>query len=152
MNNRESNNDFFSYQGTINRKDYIINMLILSAIFIGLHFIHFENFADFINYKFLLQVLIFMKNLLEFVILFSALSVIYRRIADFSLYKSYKFNLIMKRIFVLLYVLPVLYLFCIRYFLDIMPFLANILDTLVIFVIIPIAFITSIIFSFIKSN
>ena len=135
MAQRESNNDFFSYQGTISRKNYIINMLILSAIYIGLSFIHFENFSDFIRYKILLTILIFMADLLKFVVLFSALSVIYRRIADFSVYKSYTFNLIMRRLFVFLYVLPVLYIFCIRYFLDIMPFLINILDIIIFFIV-----------------
>lgn len=152
MAQRESNNDFFSYQGTISRKNYIINMLILSAIYIGLSFIHFENFSDFIRYKILLTILIFMADLLKFVVLLSALSVIYRRIADFSVYKSYKFNLIMRRLFVFLYVLPVLYIFCIRYFLDIMPFLINILDIIVFFIVLPIAFISSVVFCFIKSN
>ena len=152
MAQRESNNDFFSYQGTISRKNYIINMLILSAIYIGLSFIHFENFSDFIRYKILLTILIFMADLLKFVVLFSALSVIYRRIADFSVYKSYTFNLIMRRLFVFLYVLPVLYIFCIRYFLDIMPFLINILDIIIFFIVLPIAFISSVILCFIKSN
>ncbi len=152
MAQRESNNDFFSYQGSISRKNYIINMLILSAIYIGLSFIHFENFSDFIRYKILLTILIFMADLLKFVVLLSALSVIYRRIADFSVYKSYKFNLIMRRVFVFLYVLPVLYIFCIRYFLDIMPFLINILDIIVFFIVLPIAFISSVVFCFIKSN
>lgn len=152
MANRESNKEFFSYQGTINRKDYIINMLILIALYTGISFINFESFAPYISYKILLNILIFMASLFKFVILFSGLSVIFRRIADFSLYKSYKFNLTMKRIFVFLYVLPVLYLFCIRYFLDITPALANILDIIVIFVIIPLACITSVIFCFIKGN
>ncbi len=148
----ESNNDFFSYNGTISRKNYLINMLILIALYVGCSFIRFENFEPFIPVKFLFSVLLFMVGLFKFVILMSALSVIYRRIADFSRSKSYNFIINMKRIFVFIFIFPVLYLFCLRYFFDIIPFIINILDTFVIFVLIPLAFIASIIFCFIKGK
>ncbi|MCD7780693.1 MAG: hypothetical protein LUH05_08505 [Candidatus Gastranaerophilales bacterium] len=148
----ESNNDFFSYNGTISRKNYLINMLILIALYVGCSFIRFENFEPFIPVKFLFSVLLFMVGLFKFVILMSALSVIYRRIADFSRSKSYNFIINMKRIFVFIFIFPVLYLFCLRYFFDIIPFIINILDTFVISVLIPLAFIASIIFCFIKGK
>ena len=152
MNNKNYNNDFFSYNGVIGRKNYTINMLILFGLYIALNFVKFETFTQFTNVKFILPVLIFMVSLFKFVILMSSLSVIYRRIADISAFRSYNFNLSTKRIFVLLYVFPVLYLFCIRYFLDIMPFLITTLDFTVLYILFPLGLIGIILFCFIKAK
>lgn len=152
MDNKNYNNDFFSYNGVIGRKNYIINMLILTGLYFGLFFIRFETFTQYTNIKFLLPVLIFMVSLLRFVILMSALSVVYRRIADISAFRSYNFNLAMKRIFVLLFVFPVLYLFCIRYLLDIVPFIVNTLDFTVFFILLPLSILSSFIFCFIRAK
>lgn len=149
---QESNNDFFSYSGIITRKNYTINMVILAALFIGLTFIRFENLPGFSESKFLYPAVIFMAEFAKFVILMSSLSVIYRRLADISAFKSYNFNLITKRIFVFLFILPVLYLFCIRYFIDIIPPLRNILDMAVIFVLAPLSVIGALVLCFIKGK
>lgn len=149
---KEYNNDFFSYQGSISRKNYFINMLILTALYIALYFVKFENFAPYIPYKIIFTVLMFMANLFKFVVLMSAISVIYRRMADFSAGRTYDFNMKMKRIFVLLFVFPILYLFCIRYFIDIMPAIVYILDLITIFLLIPCSIVTAIVFCFIKGS
>lgn len=150
MSQQESNNDFFSYQGTISRKNYIINMLILLAIFVGVSFIRIENFAQFITYKFLYAVIVFMISMLKFVSIMAMLSVVYRRIMDFTQFRPVVFQETMKKVFVILFVCPVLYDFCLRFFIDIMPALQGILDFLTIFVLYPLAIIAAIIFCFLK--
>ncbi|MCD7740128.1 MAG: hypothetical protein LUH11_02135, partial [Candidatus Gastranaerophilales bacterium] len=80
----ESNNEFFSYQGCISRKNYLVNMLILAALYFCISLVKFENFLPFITYKFLFYILMFFVSLFKFIILMSAISVIYRRISDFS--------------------------------------------------------------------
>lgn len=152
MTYKQSNNDFFSYQGTINRKDYAINMLIVIALLIGISLVRFDSFAPYIRPEFLYKVLMFMVNLFQFVMLMSAISLVYRRIADFSILKSTTFVAWMKKIFFILFVFPVLYLFCFRFFIDIIPILQNIIDILVIFLLAPIGLITMIILVFIKGN
>ena len=118
MTEKEYNNDYFSWLGVINRKNYIINMFILTAIIILTSLIPFQNFEKYINFSFIYTTLLFLVGFFKFMIIMSALSVIYRRIADFSASKSYKFKMNMYRVFVIFYVLPLLYLFCIRYFFD----------------------------------
>ena len=152
MTQQESNNDFFSYQGTISRKNYIINMLILLAIFVGLSLIRFENFEKFITYKFLYNALIFMVSMLKFASIMAVLSVIYRRIADFSQYKSAVFQKVMKNLFVILFVCPILYDYCFRFFIDIIPALQRILDIITILVLYPLAIIAALIFCFPKKK
>ncbi len=144
MSNKEYNNDYFSYEGVISRKNYTINMLILIVLLISLSLIRFDTIKQFVTYNFLYETLIFIVNFFKFVIVMSMLSVIYRRIADFSENKSIKFNLIMKRIFILLFVFPLLYFYCIIYFFNfsILFYTALILTF--------IGFIASIIFCFLK--
>ncbi len=152
MSQQESNNDFFSYQGTISRKNYLINMLILILIVVGLSFIKLDSFEPFITYKFLYTVLVFMVSMLRFVAIMAILSVIYRRIADFSTNRPASFRLLMNRTFAILFVFPILYDFCIRFFIDIIPTLQNLLDIVTIFVLYPLAFIVAIIFGFMKKK
>ena len=104
MSDKPSNTDFFSYQGTINRKDYTINMLIVIAMLIGISLVRFDSFAPYIRPEFLYKVLMFMVNLFQFVMLMSAISLVYRRIADFSILKSTTFIVWMKKIFFILFV------------------------------------------------
>lgn len=152
MSQQESNNDFFSYQGTIGRKNYAINMLILLALVIGLSLIKVETFAPYITYNFLYSVLAFMISMLKFVAIMAMLSVVYRRIADFSTNKPESFKILMNRTFVVLFVFPILYDFCIRFFIDIIPTLQSILDLMTIFILYPLALIAAIIFGFIKNK
>lgn len=146
MEYKEYNNDYFSWQGVINRKNYIINMFILIAVFILTSLVPFENFEQYINFKFIYSTLIFLVNFFKFLILMSALSVIYRRIADFSSGKSYKFKMKMHRGFAFFYVFPLLYFFCIRYFFDFYP-----LDIFSL-ALGCFGFISAIIFCFIRGN
>lgn len=152
MSQQESNNDFFSYQGSISRKNYLINMLILILIVVGLSFIKLDSFEPFITYKFLYTALVFMVSMLRFVAIMAILSVIYRRITDFSTNRPASFKLLMNRTFAILFVFPILYDFCIRFFIDIIPALQNLLDIITIFVLYPLAFIAAVIFGFIKSK
>ena len=76
MSYQQSNKDFFSYQGTINRKDYTINMLIVIALSIGISLVRFDNFVHYIKPEFLYKILMFMVNLFQFVMLMSAISLI----------------------------------------------------------------------------
>lgn len=152
MDYKENNNDFFSYNGTINRKNYIINLFILVALYITIYFVRFENFVQFTNQKYLLYILLFFVSLFKFVIVISAISVVYRRITDISFSKTKQFKLSAKRIFTVLYVFPLLHLYCIRYFLDIIPPLVAFLDSLIFFVILPLATIVAIVLCFIKGK
>lgn len=150
MSKTESNNEFFSYNGTISRKNYVINLLILIGVLVGLNLIRFENFAPYIQIKFLYSAMIFMASFLEFVMLMSLLSVVYRRIADFSTSKSIKFQENMKKVFAIFFVFPAIYLYCIRYFIDFIPTIRSFLDIFTTFCLIPVGFIASIVFCFIK--
>ena len=152
MSDKPSNTDFFSYQGTINRKDYTINMLIVIAMLIGISLVRFDSFAPYIRPEFLYKVLMFMVNLFQFVMLMSAISLVYRRIADFSILKSTTFIVWMKKIFFILFVFPVLYLFCFRFFIDIIPIFQNFIDFFVIFILFPVSIIVSVILAFIKGH
>ncbi len=151
MSYKDYNNNLFGYYGYINRKNYIINILILTLIFFGLSFIRFEIFQPYITYKFLYNTLIYIIDFIKFVAVISVLSVVYRRIADFSEGKSNKFKQNMKRIFGIFFLFPFFYIFC-RYFIDIIPIVTNILDTITIFVLIPSGIILAVIFSFIKGS
>ncbi len=150
MTGKNYNNDYFSYNGVISRKNYLINMLILIALYTAISLVRFESFADFISFKLIYSILIFMADLFKFIIIMSALSVIYRRIADISSHKSYKFYTNMKKLFIILFIFPVLYLFCIRYFFDIIPLVTAIVDMAVIYILTPLGIIAGIIFCIIK--
>lgn len=150
--NEQNNNDFFSYNGTINRKNYAINMFILVVLYVVIYFVNFENFVLFTSQKYLLHILMFFVNLFKFVIVISAISVVYRRFADITTKRTENFKLTIKRIFTLLYVIPILHLYCIRYFLDVIPPLVSILDMITFFILLPLALITSIVLCFIKGN
>lgn len=148
---KEYNNNFFGYNGYIGRKNYIINMLVLIVIFLGLSFTKFENFLPYITYEFLYNALIFVVSFFKIVIIVSIISIVYRRIADFSEDKSQNFKLNMQRIFVIFFVFPFFYIFC-RYFINIIPIITLILDILTTFILIPIGIISAVIFSFIKGS
>ncbi len=149
---RNSNNDFFSYQGTIGRKNYAINMLILIALFVLISLVRFESFMRFTNLTFLYSVVLFMANLFKFVVLMSAVSVVYRRLSDIAYSKSLSFYNSIKKIFVLVFVFPILYIFCLRFFIDIIPFIQNLLDILVLYVLVPLGMLSVIILGFIKGK
>ena len=152
MQTNEYNNDFLGYHGYINRKNYAINLLILFALFLATNLVNFEKLTQFTNYEFLKTVLSFVVDLFKFVIMMSALSVVYRRIADISKKHSVTFFEKLKKAYGFLFVFPVFYLYCFRYFLDIIPLLTGILNIFTIFILIPLAIVSTIILCFIKGE
>lgn len=143
----ESNNDFLSYEGRINRKNYIINMLILSALYIGVSFIRFDVIGNFFTFQIFNTILIYIVELFKFVLIIAIMSVIYRRIADFS-----SLNDNMKKMFFILFFFPFLYLNWGNYLLNFIPVLTNLLNILTVFILLPAAIISSIVFAFLKSK
>lgn len=152
MQNSEYNNSFFSYDGYINRKNYAINMLILLALYISTSLVNFKSFTQFTDYNFLQDILLFLVDFFKFVVMISALSVIYRRIADVSKKRSKNFLENAKKAFAILFVFPILYIFCLQYFLDIVPILILILNLLTFFLLIPFGAIFAIILLFVKGE
>ena len=148
MRNTDSNSAFLSWEGTIGRKDYVINMLILIGMLIAISLVNFNVIAP---QKFLNTILIFLVNFLQFVLVISVLSVVYRRIADFSTGRSFKFAKIMKIIFAVLFLFPLFYFFLINYLLPPIPIISECLYMLSLFAIIG-GIIASIIFCFLKSK
>lgn len=143
----ESNNDFLNFEGRISRKNYIINMLILSALYIGVSFIRFDVIEKFFTFQVFNTVLDFIVGLLKFAIIIAIMSVIYRRIADFS-----SLNDNMKKMFFILFLFPFLYLNWGNYLLNFIPPLTQLLDILTIFFLLPAAIISSVVFAFLKSK
>ena len=152
MQSNEYNNDFLGYHGYINRKNYAINLLILFALFFATTLVDFERLTQFTSYKLLKIVLSFVVDLFKFIIMISALSVVYRRIADISKKRPITFFEKLKKAYGFLFVFPVFYLYCFRYFLDIIPLLTGILNIFTIFILIPLAIVSTIILCFIKGE
>lgn len=152
MNNKEYNNDFFGYNGCINRKNYIINMLILAAIAVISSFIDTEALFKYSSVKILIQVLNFAVSTVIFVVIFSCLSLVYRRITDITFLSSENVKNVAKKIFAVIFVLPAIYLLCIRYFIDEIPFISGILDLAVLFVLLPSAILCSLFIGIYKGN
>ncbi len=148
MKDYSSNNAFLSWEGTINRKDYVINMLILLTLFFGIFFIKFDVLAP---QKVLNVILTYMVYFLQFIVLISILSVVYRRINDFSIGRSYKFKKTMNTIFGVLFLFPVLYFYVFAYFLSFLQAIIAILNILAFSAII-IGMIAAVVFAFIKSK
>ena len=148
MKDYSSNNAFLSWEGTINRKDYVINMLIMLTLFFGIFFIRFDVLAP---QKILYLILTYMVSFLQFIILISILSVIYRRINDFSIGRSYDFRNKMNTVFGVLFVFPVLYFYIFAYFLSFLQSLISILNILACIAII-IGIVAAVVFAFIKSK
>lgn len=146
MNTKESNSSYLSFEGIINRKDYTINMLILLGIFIGVNLINFNYLQTFFRYEFLYTIFVFIVEMLKFIVMIAIISTVYRRISDFT-----DFNDNWKRIFFIFYFFPFLYLNW-GNLLNFIPFLIKVLDIVTLFIILPIAFISSIVFAFIKSK
>ncbi len=145
------NNNFFGYNGYINRKNYTINMLILFALYVSTLLVNFETFVQFTNYKFLLTILLFLVNFFQFIILISSISVIYRRIADISRSRSIDFFKNAKRIFATTFVFPILYFYCLRPFLSFMPII-QLIDLITVLILLPFGIIILITLCFLKGN
>lgn len=152
MNKREFNAAFFSYEGTINRKDYAINMLILISLFIGLSLIRPEAFVLHTSLKFLAIILSFLISMLKFVTGFSILSQIYRRNKDIAYNKSEKTRNILNKLFIFIYAVPIILYYSISIlFGGLLPLIAN-LAPFIITIMFPIMLIYAIVIGFIKSH
>lgn len=150
MNDNYENNSFFGYYGVIGRKNYIINSLILIALFIALMFIDIPKLMQYSQITFLSYVLDFVIGCFKFVIVFSLISLAYRRISDISEGKSENFQINLKRVYGVLYIYPIL-AYCFGPFLNFIPGLNNALLWSIVFII-PFTLLFSIVISFIKGS
>ena len=143
------NNNFFSYEGTINRKNYTINMLIIITLCACLQFVDFSFYFSFTKLTFLYGIFEFLVILFKYVLMFCAISVVYRRITDITCNSSAKTKDIAKKIFTCVYIVPLL-----LYFLGGILFqqgiIMNLIILVVFFLFLPISAITSILLCFIK--
>lgn len=144
--NNNYNSDFFSYYGKINRKNYIINLLILSALFLLLSITDFTIFTKFSS-EILTTTVFSILDFLRFVIIAAILSVIYRRIADFS-----NHNKKLKTFFVIFYLTPFIFYYLGNFLFDFSSSLLVILNTIILNIIFPISIIAAIVFAFLKSK
>lgn len=152
MNKKDFNTAFFSYEGEINRKDYAINMLILIGLFFALSFIKPELFVLHTSLKFLATIIYFIISLTKFIICFSILSQIYRRIKDITFNKSTKTKNLLDKLFIFIYVAPIILFYVVSFLLaDIFPAVMGLMFLLVQ-IIFPIMILFAIIISFIKGR
>jgi uncharacterized membrane protein YhaH (DUF805 family) len=149
MNFNEYNNNFFSWEGLIGQKDYAINMAILFVVVFLLQFINFK--VLFGEQNFLVGILDFLAQFLQFVFVISILSVVYRRINDFTVDRPLIYKKVYKVIFIALFLFPVLYFYIFAYFLDFIPILVKLLNIVCLFTAI-LGFIASVVFCFIKGK
>ena len=145
--NNQYNNNFYGYNGLINRKNYAINIFILIALYFSLSLVKWESFFQFTTYKFLFTILIYIIFCLKFIFIMCSMSLIYRRISDIFANKSLKHFEIAKKFFIFLFVIPILYWFCFK---DLLGF--YLLNLFCFFIIFPIDIIISIILCFIKGK
>ena len=152
MNNKNFNTAFFSYEGQINRKDYAINMLILIGLFIALSLIKPEVFVLHTSLKFLAVILSFAISLVRFVVSFSILSQIYRRINDITRKNSYKNDTIWHKFFIGIYIVPIILYFIIGFLIgNTIPIISSILDGYLL-IMMPLMIIYAIILGFVKGQ
>ena len=149
MNFNENNNNFFSWEGLIGQKDYAINMLILIALVCLLQFLNFN--ALFGDHQILNGILDFLAQFLQFVFIISILSVVYRRIKDFTIDRPVIYKKVYKIIFSVLFLFPVLYFFVFAYFLNFIPIITQLLNIICAFLSIM-GLIAAIIFCFFKGK
>lgn len=144
-----SNNNFYSFEGTINRKNYTINMSIIITLCACLHFADFSFYFSFTNLKFLYGIFEFLIEIFKLILMYCAISVVYRRFSDITWNSSQKTKGNAKKIFTVIYIIPIL-----LYFLGGILFQEGLFQQIsiliLIFFFLPISLITSIILCFIK--
>ena len=145
----EYNTNFFSWEGLIGQKDYAINMVILVALVCLLQFLNFNIL--FSGHEILNSILTFLAQFLQFVFVMSILSVVYRRIRDFTIDRPVIYKKVYKVVFITLFLFPVLYFYIFAYFLDFIPILTQLLNIIAAFAGIM-GGIASIIFCFFKGK
>lgn len=151
MNNKNFNTAFFSYEGQINRKDYAINMLILIGLFVALTLIKPEAFVLHTSLKFLAVILSFAISLVRFVVSFSILSQIYRRINDITRKKSFKNDTIWHKFFIGIYIIPIILYFIVGYLIGNIPIVSSLLNGYIL-IMMPLMAIYAFILCFIKGQ
>ena len=115
---KDYNNSFYGYNGYINRKNYAINLFILVALYVSALFVNWNSFFQYTPYKFLLNILLYLVFFFQFMIAISALSLVYRRLADITKNIQEEKQQLVKQFFAVIYVFPFLYLFCLKSFLN----------------------------------
>jgi uncharacterized membrane protein YhaH (DUF805 family) len=146
----ENNSIFFSYEGSIGRKNYIINLLILFFLYIGLTLIRVDVLTSKTNIKIIGIILWFLVEMLKFIAIMSSYTLVYRRIKDICINRSIKFCSIIKKIYIIVYIIPLFIYFCAPIILDIYPNILNTVNLVLLFIITPITIISSIILGVIK--
>lgn len=109
--NEEYNNNFLSYDGKINRKNYAINMAILSVLGLLLSISDFSALFEYSRIPILFTVFNFMTDIGFFLICGCILSVTYRRINDISENRTKKFKDTMMTLYTIFLCVPFIYLF-----------------------------------------
>lgn len=150
MNKDNENYGFFGYEGVIGRKNYFINSAILVVLFILLCFINISKLQQYTQLTFLYYVLDFVIGFGKFFIVFSLISLIYRRLADITFSKSDKIKKTAKIIFSIFYIYPII-AYCIGPLLDVIQGL-NTLLLYSIIIILPFALLMAFVLLFIKGN
>lgn len=146
MNYQEYNNSFLGFTGKIDRKNYIINMVILVAIIVLTNMTNFNKFSQYFSSQAYTYFLLFFVGLLKFIVTVGILSVIYRRISDFS-----NFEKNMKKVFAIFFFIPFLYYEIGRDTLSVFPGIIPFCNLIISFLFIT-SCILSIIFAFLKSK
>lgn len=149
MKYNEYNTNFFGWEGLIGQKDYAINIFILIALVFLLQFLNFD--VLFSGHPILNNILVFLAQFLQFVFMISILSVVYRRIRDFTIDRPVIYKKVYKVIFCAFFLIPFLYFSLFLYFLDFIPILTQIVSLICAFLGIM-GFIASVLFCFFKGK
>lgn len=150
--NNENSSIFFSYEGRIGRKNHFINMVILILLYIGLTLIKPDGLTAKTDLKFLNTILYFMIDLMKFLTVMSCFTLLYRRINDICTNRTQKFCSIMRKIYTVIYVIPLFIYFCAPLVADMFPSVLNGIYTAGYLIVIPVMILTGIILSVIPQG
>lgn len=150
--NNENTGIFFSYEGRIGRKNHFINMVILILLYVGLTLIRPDGLTANTNFKFLNTILYFMIDLMKFLTVMSSFTLLYRRINDICINRTQKFCSIMRKIYTVIYVIPLFVYFCAPLVVDMFPAILNGIYMAGYLVAVPIMILTGIILSVIPQG
>lgn len=109
--NEKYNNNFLSYEGKIDRKNYAINMSIIIALACLLFYTDFSVIFRYSRIPLLYDVFTFMLGFASLIMFCCVLSIVYRRITDISDNRSEKFKKIMTTLYAIFLCIPFAYYF-----------------------------------------
>lgn len=109
--NKEYNNNFLSYTGKIDRKNYAINMSILIVLACLLFYTDFSIIFKYSQISMLYEIFTFILGFAYVIIFGCVLSVVYRRVVDISENRSKKFKDIMTTLYAIFLCIPFAYYF-----------------------------------------